>query len=92
MEGVDHLLYNLLVLGCVSDDHGKVWLRSPMDLYIVETMPLYDQQVRSVCILCYAGDIFSFIRVVDDKIKVSVDDSNGAAAYGVSKIIKHIGQ
>ena len=90
MEGVDHLLYNLLVLGCVSDDHGKVWLRSPMDLYIVETMPLYDQQVRYVCILRYAGDIFSFIKVVDDK--VSVDDSKGAAAYGVSKIIKHICQ
>ncbi|KAK7459431.1 hypothetical protein BaRGS_00038999, partial [Batillaria attramentaria] len=42
-EGVDHLLYNLLVLGCVTDHHGKVWLRSPMDIYLVETMPLFDQ-------------------------------------------------
>ncbi|KAK7107714.1 hypothetical protein V1264_015588 [Littorina saxatilis] len=43
-EGVDHLLYNLLVLGCVTDRHGQVWLRSPMDLYLVETMPLLDQK------------------------------------------------
>ena len=62
-----------------------------MDLYIVETMPLYDQQVRSVCILCYAGGIFSFIRMVDDKVS-GVDSKDAAAAYGVSKIIKHVGQ
>ncbi|KAK7478896.1 hypothetical protein BaRGS_00029877, partial [Batillaria attramentaria] len=43
-EGVDHLLYNLLVLGRVTDVHGNVWLRSPMDLYLVETMPLHDQK------------------------------------------------
>ncbi|KAL8623379.1 hypothetical protein ACOMHN_065913 [Nucella lapillus] len=43
-EGVDHLLYNLLVLGCVMDSHGQVWLRSPMDLYLIEAMPLVDQK------------------------------------------------
>ncbi|XP_070188878.1 E3 ubiquitin-protein ligase rnf213-alpha-like [Littorina saxatilis] len=43
-EGVDHLLYNLLVLGCVTDRHGQVWLRSPMDLYLVETIPLLNQK------------------------------------------------
>ena len=43
-EGVDHLLYNLLVLGYVTDSHGQVWLRSPMDLYLVETVPLLDQK------------------------------------------------
>ncbi|XP_070190023.1 E3 ubiquitin-protein ligase rnf213-alpha-like [Littorina saxatilis] len=43
-EGVDHLLYNLLVLGRVTDHHGQVWLRSPLDLYLIETMPLLDQK------------------------------------------------
>ncbi|KAK7494871.1 hypothetical protein BaRGS_00013998, partial [Batillaria attramentaria] len=43
-EGVDHLLYNLLVLGCATDTHGHVWLRSTMDLYLVETMPLLNQR------------------------------------------------
>lgn len=45
-EGIDHLLYNLLVLGCIKSKEGKVWLRSPMDLYLVETIALKDQQVR----------------------------------------------
>ncbi|XP_076466247.1 E3 ubiquitin-protein ligase rnf213-alpha-like [Babylonia areolata] len=44
LEGVDHLLYSLLVLGCVTDSQGRVWLRSPMDLYLVETMPLFDHK------------------------------------------------
>ncbi|XP_076466869.1 E3 ubiquitin-protein ligase rnf213-alpha-like [Babylonia areolata] len=44
LEGVDHLLYSLLVLGCVTDSQGQVWLRSPMDLYLVETMPLFDHK------------------------------------------------
>ncbi|KAL8581505.1 hypothetical protein ACOMHN_042898 [Nucella lapillus] len=44
LEGVDHLLYSLLVLGCVRDCQGQVWLRSPMDLYLVETMPLLDHK------------------------------------------------
>ncbi|PVD28712.1 hypothetical protein C0Q70_11306 [Pomacea canaliculata] len=45
-EGVDHLLYNLLVLGCIKNKEGKVWLRSPMDLYLVEAMPLLDQKAQ----------------------------------------------
>ncbi|KAK7488216.1 hypothetical protein BaRGS_00020523, partial [Batillaria attramentaria] len=49
-EGVDHLLYNLLVLGCVTDHHGKVWLKSPMDMYLVETMPLLDQQDKNMLV------------------------------------------
>ena len=49
-EGVDHLLYNLLVLGCVTDGHGQVWLCSPMDLYLVETVPLLDQKDQQVTV------------------------------------------
>jgi hypothetical protein len=44
LEGVDQLLYSLLVLGCVTDSRGLVWLRSPFDLYLIETMPLFDHK------------------------------------------------
>ncbi|XP_071112725.1 E3 ubiquitin-protein ligase rnf213-alpha-like isoform X2 [Haliotis cracherodii] len=41
-EGVDFLLFNLLVLGCISNNMGHVWLKSPLDLYLVETIPITD--------------------------------------------------
>ncbi|XP_046556283.1 E3 ubiquitin-protein ligase rnf213-alpha-like [Haliotis rubra] len=41
-EGVDYLLFNLLVLGCISNNMGHVWLKSPLDLYLVETIPITD--------------------------------------------------
>jgi ligand-binding sensor domain-containing protein len=46
LEGVDQLLYSLLVLGCVTDSRGMVWLRSPFDLYLIETMPLKDRDTQ----------------------------------------------
>jgi len=52
LEGVDNLLFNLLVLGSITDRTGYVWTRSPRDLYIVETMPLMQREVSraAVCI------------------------------------------
>ncbi|XP_048239631.1 E3 ubiquitin-protein ligase rnf213-alpha-like [Haliotis rufescens] len=41
-EGVDYLLFNLLVLGSISNNMGHVWLKSPLDLYLVETIPITD--------------------------------------------------
>ncbi|XP_067673877.1 E3 ubiquitin-protein ligase rnf213-alpha-like [Haliotis asinina] len=41
-EGVDYLLFNLLILGCISNNMGHVWLKSPLDLYLVETIPITD--------------------------------------------------
>ncbi|KAK7465937.1 hypothetical protein BaRGS_00037515, partial [Batillaria attramentaria] len=41
-EGVDVLLYSLLVLGCITDHQGHVWLRSPKHLYVIEAMPLLE--------------------------------------------------
>ena len=35
-SGLDSLLFNLLVLGVLSDSRGRVWRRRPCDLYIVE--------------------------------------------------------
>ncbi|XP_053396356.1 E3 ubiquitin-protein ligase rnf213-alpha-like [Mercenaria mercenaria] len=39
-NGVDYLLFNLLVLGCLTDKTGFVWRKSPLDIYLIETMPL----------------------------------------------------
>jgi hypothetical protein len=57
LEGVDQLLYSLLVLGCVTDSKGLVWLRSPFDLYLIETMPLFDHKEVQV-----KYDIFLLLR------------------------------
>ena len=47
-EGVDLLLYNLLVLGCITDVHGHVWRRSSSDLYLIEAMPLLEHTESQV--------------------------------------------
>ncbi|CAG2195832.1 RNF213 [Mytilus edulis] len=39
-DGVDAFLFQLLVLGCLSQTSGSVWRRSDMDYYIIESMPL----------------------------------------------------
>ncbi|XP_072028224.1 E3 ubiquitin-protein ligase rnf213-alpha-like [Amphiura filiformis] len=35
-DGLDHLLFNLLILGGLCNSHGKAWKRKPQDLYVVE--------------------------------------------------------
>ncbi|XP_072046321.1 E3 ubiquitin-protein ligase rnf213-alpha-like [Amphiura filiformis] len=35
-KGLDHLLFNLLILKGLSDSHGQVWSCKPQDLYVVE--------------------------------------------------------
>jgi len=45
-EGVDYLLFNLLVLGSITDQEGYVWCRSPLDLYVIETMPLMQRDTK----------------------------------------------
>ncbi|KAK3097976.1 hypothetical protein FSP39_014985 [Pinctada imbricata] len=39
-EGLDTFLFQLLVLGCLTDSSGFVWIKLPCDLYVVETMPI----------------------------------------------------
>ena len=51
-EGVDYLLFNLLILGSITDREGYVWTRSPADLYVIETMPLM-QRENSRTAVCY---------------------------------------
>ena len=46
-EGVDYLLFNLLILGSITDREGYVWCRSPVDLYVIETMPLMQREAKT---------------------------------------------
>jgi hypothetical protein len=41
--GIDHCLFNLLILGALVDKSGYVWRKLPTDLYLIETM------VRECC-------------------------------------------
>ena len=42
-EGVDMLLFNLLVLGSLQSQDGWIWCRSSLDLYLIETTPLMEK-------------------------------------------------
>ena len=44
---MDDLLFSLLVLGSLTDQLGYVWLRSDLDLYIIEVMPLQQREVTT---------------------------------------------
>ncbi|XP_077863042.1 E3 ubiquitin-protein ligase rnf213-alpha-like [Saccoglossus kowalevskii] len=37
-SGVNELLFNLIVLGGLTDKHGRVWRRHPFDLYVIEIL------------------------------------------------------
>jgi len=64
-EGVDYLLFNLLVLGSITDRDGYVWTRSPTDLYVIETMPLMqrDSSRLAVCLSFLLKYYISLIAV-----------------------------
>jgi hypothetical protein len=51
LEGVDTLLFNLLVLGSLTDYTGFVWKRSVRDLYVIETTPLLQKEKASIILL-----------------------------------------
>jgi len=57
---VDYLLFNLLVLGSITDREGYVWTRSPTDLYVIETMPLM-QRDSSRMTVCFRFLLSSYI-------------------------------
>lgn len=44
-DGVDHLLFNLVVLGSLVDNVGYIWQRSKLDYYIIEIMPLQKWEI-----------------------------------------------
>ncbi|XP_071122875.1 E3 ubiquitin-protein ligase RNF213-like [Mytilus edulis] len=53
-HGVDEFLFQLLVLGCLTNSSGYVWRKSTMDYYIVETLPLMvkDTNTKSAMLTC----------------------------------------
>ncbi|KAL3881514.1 hypothetical protein ACJMK2_027946, partial [Sinanodonta woodiana] len=61
-EGLDFLLFNLLILGCLTDKSGYVWRRSSRDLYLVETMPILEFiQARKGGSRSYVHHVFDFL-------------------------------
>lgn len=44
-EGLDELLFNLLLLGSISNRDGSVRLTRRQDYFIIESMPLLRQEV-----------------------------------------------
>jgi len=59
---VDYLLFNLLVLGSITDREGYVWSRSPTDLYVIETMPLMQRDNSRMAVCC--GFIYWIVTFV----------------------------
>ena len=58
---MDYLLFNLLVLGSITDREGYVWSRWPTDLYVIETMPLMQRDNSRMAVFYrffYLLDIF----------------------------------
>ncbi|XP_062574164.1 E3 ubiquitin-protein ligase rnf213-alpha-like [Saccostrea cucullata] len=47
VEEVDYLLFQLIILGCLTDSHGNVWRKLPSDLYLIETTPLLIESSQS---------------------------------------------
>ncbi|XP_019643756.1 PREDICTED: E3 ubiquitin-protein ligase rnf213-alpha-like [Branchiostoma belcheri] len=53
-KGLDYFLFNLTVLGRVMGKDGKVWLRLPWDLYLIErTLGPSDVQIVETSNSCY---------------------------------------
>ncbi|WAR08530.1 R213B-like protein, partial [Mya arenaria] len=60
--GVDHLLFNLIILKCLTTTRGLVWRRSDADLLMIEAMPSSngktDDQLR------YTDVMFNLLPIV----------------------------
>ncbi|XP_052243455.1 E3 ubiquitin-protein ligase RNF213-like [Dreissena polymorpha] len=61
-EGIDLLLFNLLILNCLMDKSGYVWRRSLDDFYLIETLPIMIHDTSSKN--DYAHQIFSILPEV----------------------------
>ena len=46
-EGLDRVLFSLLILGALRRRDGFVWLRHPRDLYIIENTPLLQRIITA---------------------------------------------
>ncbi|KAH3728508.1 hypothetical protein DPMN_054465, partial [Dreissena polymorpha] len=83
-EGIDFLLFNLLILDCLMDKNGYVWRRSTADLYLIETMPIM-KITRENQGIQYAHPIFDIMpdvkcRTPQESLSVYAGDENGKPA------------
>ena len=61
-EGVDDFLFNIVVLGSLTDQEGYVWRRSIYDLYVIEAMPIFvREQTRQGEVTRFAHQLFYFL-------------------------------
>ena len=70
-EGIDHLLFNLLILGGLCDSHGRVWRCKPQDLYVIEMTDFTLQQKSKRVSLCSCIKLMciSTIRLLGIQVK-----------------------
>ncbi len=61
-EGVDDLLFNLLILGSITNKEGYVWRRSTSDLYVVETMPLLQRDTSNQVTKCCHISLMTWVK------------------------------
>lgn len=57
--GLEELLFHLLILGCLSDSHGKLWRRNVSHLMSVEVLlpqKKPNQVVQSIKVKLYSSD------------------------------------
>ena len=81
-EGVDNLLFNLLVLGSLTNSSsGEVWRRTSYDLYVIETLPVLNQElmttVSMLCnyiVICVHWFIYISLKIYCNSIAVLVSD------------------
>lgn len=60
---LDALLFNLLILGELTDERGRIWRKSSYDLYILEITYLSHQVCHyylAVRVLCCSGQRSGF--------------------------------
>ncbi|XP_052243691.1 E3 ubiquitin-protein ligase rnf213-alpha-like [Dreissena polymorpha] len=72
-EGIDFLLFNLLILNCLMDKNGYVWRRSIDDMCLIETMPIM-KVTREKHEMQYAHPMFD---ILPDVICRSPEESFG---------------
>ncbi|XP_052242488.1 E3 ubiquitin-protein ligase rnf213-alpha-like, partial [Dreissena polymorpha] len=86
-EGIDFLLFNLLILDCLMDRNGYVWRRSTDDLYLIETMPIIKNGMQ------YSHPILNLLPVVmcrSPEESVSAYDGDDSMRLSVNKSIYQV--
>lgn len=62
-DGVDHLLFSLVILGCLTNGQGAMWQRREIDMYIFEMLtPKTEPSIREVC--TFSLNLKNFLNLI----------------------------